>query len=330
MGHESTPYIPLEQLKRRSFSSQDISPLTGTPSSPQEPPGYGDHIDMESHFKPNKSVPPQRNRRRPTSRDTLTLLGGVWQIIKTLILPFVAIGYLTFCYIVHQRVVPLKTYGLFKVTPDHLAAIKGGITSVSIIIVSIALWPLTDLLSDLKSEEFFRVLSGHEKGVPLSTLNQISSPSFGQVQTLKAMISRHCSRYWIASFIGSLMVLITSTLAPAALSIQSVLSDGEIMAFAVGAIPSQIIWNASDTLFPGSKAADYSDTAASILWAEMELGVQYAFTAVNSADPSFAAYIVPTPPDLSTSTSSRWLTDVIGLNPTFLEDWMTFFLVQAW
>ena len=36
------------------------------------------------------------------------------------LLPLAAIGYLAFCYTVHGKVVPVETYGLYTVTPQHL------------------------------------------------------------------------------------------------------------------------------------------------------------------------------------------------------------------
>lgn len=48
----------------------------------------------------------------------------------------------------------------------------------------------------------------------------------------------------------------------------------------------------------------------------MELGVQYSFGIASTSEPDYAAYIAPAPLNLSATTSARWLTDVIGLNPT--------------
>ena len=48
----------------------------------------------------------------------------LWRSIKTplkmALLPLAAIGYLAFCYTVHGKVIPVNTYGLYAVTPDHL------------------------------------------------------------------------------------------------------------------------------------------------------------------------------------------------------------------
>ncbi|KAH7884959.1 hypothetical protein F5I97DRAFT_1305040 [Phlebopus sp. FC_14] len=241
---------------------------------------------------------------------------SVKPVLKALTLPLIALGYLAFCYSVHERIIPVNTYGIYSVIPARLAAIKGAITSVSIFLVTIALWPIGDTVSDLKTEEFFRVLSGRTDGVPLSVVNGISNPSFGYIDSIRAVFHRHCSSYFTSGLVASALIFATSILAPAALTIQSVLSDGDIVAFAVGSIPSESVWNLTDLSSPGVNATSHSDVAASIMWAEAELGVQYSFGIANSSDPKYAAFIVPVPPDLSTTTSARWLTDVIGLNPS--------------
>ncbi|KAF8554663.1 hypothetical protein OG21DRAFT_1037027 [Imleria badia] len=67
---------------------------------------------------------------------------------------------------------------------------------------------------------------------------------------------------------------------------------------------------------PAFNASSNADTAASIMWAEMELGVQYLFGMANTSEPDYTSFIVPVPLNLSTTTSARWLSDVIGINPT--------------
>lgn len=104
------------------------------------------------------------------------------------------------------------------------------------------------------------------------------------------------------------------------------------MAFAIGAVSAQSvlkyvyypfdlrivhsgIFSGSFPQQPAFNASLNSVTAASIAWAEVGLGVQYSFGIANTSEPDYAAYIAPVPLDLSTTTSARWLTDVIGINP---------------
>ena len=103
------------------------------------------------------------------------------------------------------------------------------------------------------------------------------------------------------------------------------------MAFAIGAVPAQSVLKCvlylvrfygpdsvplSGTDPLSSNATANSDMAASVAWAEMELDVQYSFGIANATEPDYAAFIAPVPVDLSTTTSARWLSDVIGINPT--------------
>ncbi|KAF9230696.1 hypothetical protein BU15DRAFT_83312 [Melanogaster broomeanus] len=259
---------------------------------------------------------PQLYQRGPTANPRQSL----WRMTRTplqlALLPLAAIGYLAFCYTVHGKVVPVNTYGIYSVTPQHLATIKGAITSISIIIISIALYPIYDILNSLKSEEFFHVLSSHSHGVPLETINHISSPSFGTIDAMIAFWRRTCSNHYSMGFVASLLVWAVATLAPGALTINSVLADGEMMAFAIGAVLPQSVLNGSSYLDPAFNASMNSEMAASIAWAEMDLGVQYSFGIVNTSAPDYVAYIVPIPLDLASTTSARWLTDVIGINPS--------------
>ncbi|KAF8554664.1 hypothetical protein OG21DRAFT_1037201 [Imleria badia] len=93
-------------------------------------------------------------RPRPFPKGPSAGWPHLWRTVKTplkmALLPLAAIAYLAFCYTVHGKAVPVNLYGLYAVTPQHLATIKGGITSISIIIISIALYPIYDIVSTLK------------------------------------------------------------------------------------------------------------------------------------------------------------------------------------
>ncbi|KAF9233536.1 hypothetical protein BU15DRAFT_66531 [Melanogaster broomeanus] len=279
----------------------------------EEPPESGSSMYLPP-------LRPQLYQQGPTPNARQSL----WRVTRTplrmALLPLAAIGYLAFCYAVHGKVVPVNTYGVYSVTTQHLATIKGAITSISIVIISIALYPIYDVLNSLKgtfqSEEFFRVLSSHSHGVPLETINHISSPSFGTIDTMIAFWRRTCSNHYSMGFVVSLLVWVVATLAPGALTIDSVLADGEMVAFAIGAVPPQGVLNGSYHSEVAWNVLSYSEMAASIAWAEIELGVQYSFEIVKTSDPDYLAYIAPIPLNLSTTTSARWLTDVIGINPS--------------
>jgi hypothetical protein len=64
-----------------------------------------------------------------------------------------------------------------------------------------------------------------------------------------------------------------------------------------------------------SYASYNADFAASVLWAEVNLGVQYNFSAAASLEADISAFIVPQPLNLPMTSTARWLTDVVGLRP---------------
>src|SRR6202167_184860 len=58
---------------------------------------------------------------------------------------------------------------------------------------------------------------------------------------------------------------------------------------------------------------DNTGKAASIAYVETSIGVTYGFAA--QSDSNTTSYIVPTPSELATTTSARWLSDVITIEP---------------
>jgi hypothetical protein len=112
----------------------------------------------------------------------------------------------------------------------------------------------------LQSEEFFRVVSTHPSGVPISVANCISNPSFGSIDGLKVIIHRHCTPFLTAAVVAGFLAIATSTLAPAArksrrvcirtqplnafltVTVQTFLFDGDLQAFAVGAVGVQSVY----------------------------------------------------------------------------------------
>ncbi|KAG2139690.1 hypothetical protein DEU56DRAFT_911953 [Suillus clintonianus] len=197
--------------------------------------------------------------------------------------------------------------------------VKSAITTFNIALVTLALYPISDILLKLKSEEFFHALAERgRRGVPLSTINTISSPAFGMLNSIYAIIVRQCSRFFVAATVGSLIAFATSILAPTALSIQSVLADGDIVALPAGAVANNSVYNTTFGLEYASEyyAENNADFAGSILWAEMSLGVRYNFSVAASLEADVSAFIVPQPLNLPMTLTARWVTDVIGLRPS--------------
>ncbi|KAH7885583.1 hypothetical protein F5I97DRAFT_1417124 [Phlebopus sp. FC_14] len=211
---------------------------------------------------------------------------------------------------------------VIKITSNSAAAwltnLGAGVTTINIIIISFALYPVASLLSDLRTEEFFRILNERRDGhrnIPLSAINGISNPSYGLVDSTTVVIRRHCSGYFATGFLAAGAAWAVSALAPAALSVQPVLADGPIMAFSVGSIPPMSLYQpvaAQQTTPAIDPAAGFS---AGVIWAERELNTPYSFSVSNESLDGYAGYIVPTPPNLNSTVTARWLTDVVGLNP---------------
>jgi hypothetical protein len=161
-----------------------------------------------------------------------------------------AIAYLTFCYTVHNRMVPVP-----KTTFTGSAADIGYFHSKSLpschLYATFSIrkvgnnlrfhsshrhWTLAAERSRWKhqgnptvvfivlgfifwmkqSEEFFRTLHAHDGGVPLAAVNGISIPSSGMLNTVLAIIRSHCSPYLTVAFVAGLLSVATSIITPAA------------------------------------------------------------------------------------------------------------------
>lgn len=75
---------------------------------------------------------------------------------------------------------------------------------------------------------------------------------------------------------------------------------------------SDLLWSvASNT---NSNITNYVGKAAAVSYMETSIGVTYNFGV--QSDSNTTAYIIPTPAELSTNTSARWLSDIIIINPS--------------
>ncbi|KAG2139731.1 hypothetical protein DEU56DRAFT_302258 [Suillus clintonianus] len=251
-------------------------------------------------------------------QQVLSLVGGLLTVVKLSVLPLTAGAYLAFCIIANKRLIILKSDGFYSFTPDHIATIKVGVTSLNRLVVFAALYPVTDIVSKLQGEEFFRDLGSRRmRGVPLAILDRKSNQNYGFLRSLNDAFSRTCSIYMFLAFFTALICVAISWVAPASLNVATALVENELLALAVGALPAQGVYDTSITT-PGIgwfDASENSVLACSVLWAEMVLGANYSFS-VATSDAEFAAYIVPSPIDLPTTVSAHWMTDVVGINPS--------------
>ncbi|KAG2136399.1 hypothetical protein DEU56DRAFT_805706 [Suillus clintonianus] len=216
--------VPLMPLHSRSSPSRSLPPShpdisepqnsTLCPSLDEEQFDYYQDAPSSSSFQ--TPIRPQLFRQLPAMSRREILLKGTWQFTKTFLVPFITIAYLSFCYAVHYKVVPFDGKGLYNELNDTwLAIVKSGLTTISIIIISISLYPVHDLLASLKSEEFFRVLRKRRQ-VPLSAINAISNPSCGVVETILLIIYKNCSPFFVTAFVAAGIAWVASALAPAA------------------------------------------------------------------------------------------------------------------
>ncbi|TCD68236.1 hypothetical protein EIP91_011305 [Steccherinum ochraceum] len=279
-------------------ASKDYEAVPGTPSKD----------DLLAPSRRMSQSPPPHTTSMPSSSYRFY---DAFNVVRSLLLPLVAIAYLAFCYTVHNRAVPLKTR-FFDSSPDNLAVIKSGVTSISIVIITIGLFPIQVLISDLRSEEFFRVVTTTATGAPLYSINSISSPSFGLLESLIVVFRRHCSPYFIVAVITALLTFVTATLAPAALSVNTALFDDQLIALAVGGIRRDEVLNVSSILpeIIQSNVEDLFPKAATLTWVENLLGVPYGFAVSNGPH-----YMVPTPLNLQPTVPARWLSDVAIMDP---------------
>ncbi|KAG7087188.1 hypothetical protein E1B28_013169 [Marasmius oreades] len=260
--------------------------------------------DASGHPRQNEKALPHS---RPIQRSLVQLL---W---RTIFLPIIAFAYLGFCYAAATRVIPVHVYNINNPV-DHLFSIKAGVTTINIILIGMALLPLRALLSDLKSEEFFRVLhNSKSKGVPLKAVNNVSSPSRDLMESLSSITRNTSSKYYSTAILAGLFAVMISSLAPAALSVGLILVEGDMTAIEVGAVAPRSIYQ-FDVLNGFSSGANVwfngrIAEAAAMGWVQTVLGKNIPFL------PTSSQYGVPVPLRVDPTARARYLTDVIVLDP---------------
>ncbi|KAF9254330.1 hypothetical protein L218DRAFT_1049965 [Marasmius fiardii PR-910] len=292
-----------------SVSSPALSPSRYQPVSPSPYKSSFDFGDKgTSNLKDNRDL---ASRIRPRNWEQFLWL--------TLFLPIVAFGYLGFCYAAATRIIPVRVYSMDS-PEEHQLVIKAGVTTINIIIIGLALLPLQGLLSDLKSEEFFRMLgSSKSKGVPLEAVNDVSTPSYSLIQSLSSIIKNHSSAYYSTAILAGILAVIVSSLAPAALSVGNIVVENDIMAIEVGALLPDSVYNTSiitrsaQSLSNTSAKGNYVDRleaeAAARGWVQTVIGGNIPFL------PNSPRYAVPVPSRIAPNTRARYLTDVITFDP---------------
>ncbi|CAE7094541.1 unnamed protein product [Rhizoctonia solani] len=273
---------------------------------------YSDHSHSTRSYAPDHKTSAIHLAHKQASEQNTTR-GRMSRIARNIwltgFMPVVAFVYISFCYTVATRVVPVRVW-MVNEPANHLSAIKAGVTTINIIIITLALLPLKSLLDELKSEEFFRALHTSRSGVPLKAINNVSTPSHTYGRGLLSIIQRHASKYYAGAVLTGLMATLISSLAPAALSVSVIPVDKELAAFRVGSVASDsVIKVYLEGVNTNPKFDLRATEAAAMGWVQDVLGVSLPFQATS------LKYGVPAPLDIKTSERARYITDVAVMDP---------------
>ncbi|QRW03774.1 hypothetical protein RhiLY_02773 [Ceratobasidium sp. AG-Ba] len=275
----------------------------GTPHPMDEHKAYGSHSSKEdielSHFGSVATHTTAQPYYEP-HKSSAVHLSRVHEARSSTTHGPIACAYLAFCYSAATRIIPVHVWKIDQPI-KHLYGIKAGVTTISIVIIALALLPVKSLLDDLKCEEFFRRLRKMKEGVPLDTLNDVSTPSHSLTKGFFSILRFEASKYFAGALFSSFIAAGISSLAPAALSVGVIAVDGEITAFRVGAVARDSIYisgleSAYENFAFNSKASQ----AASMGWVQTTLGIDMTFK------PNMLKYAVPVPLDLTPKSLGRW------------------------
>ncbi|KAG8966581.1 hypothetical protein FRC03_011637 [Tulasnella sp. 419] len=300
--------IPLLFVPPDSTLRDELSPTSSL--TPTEPPSPGETISSSNSRRSRSSIPlPQALQHHPSQAPSS--LRAAWLLLA---LPLLSLSYLAFCYVVQYNTVRVSIWHV-EDPVSRMSVIKAGVTSVSIVIIATALLPLKTLIGDLQGEEFFRILSLNKHGLPLSAVNQVSTPSWGLTDQLSAILRRRSSGISAGAFVAGLVAIVASTLAPAALSVRVVQVDDTIKALRVGALPPNSVWSSTEehaeVIYNIKRRADF---AAFMPWVEAILQSNYKWK-LPEIGIGGVVYSIPSPLDVSMSIPIRYLTDVIKIRP---------------
>ncbi|KAG8715326.1 hypothetical protein FRC11_004628 [Ceratobasidium sp. 423] len=273
---------------------------------------YSDHSHSTHAYAPDHKTSAIHLAHEHHSKQNSTrgwLNGIIKNIWLTGFMPVVAFAYIAFCYAAATRIVPVRIWRVDE-PENHLFTIKAGVTTINIIVITLALLPLKSLLDELKGEEFFRMLRVSQSGVPLKAVNDVSTPSHTYGRGLRSILQNHASKYYAGAVFTGLVATLISSLAPAALSVGVILVDKELAAFRVGSVASDsVVKMYLSGVQTNQKFEVRATEAASMGWVQGVLGVSMSFQATS------LKYGVPVPLDLNTTDRARYVTDVMVMDP---------------
>ncbi|KAH8824691.1 hypothetical protein DL96DRAFT_1614751 [Flagelloscypha sp. PMI_526] len=244
---------------------------------------------------------------------------AVFRFGFSLVLPVIAAGYLAFCFVAYAKNPQVPHLAAISTTSEDLARVKAGITTLSIIVVAICLYPAKSLIQEIKSEEFWRILRQRKDGVPLVAINTVSTPAESLIHSLTIIVKGYCSLYFSASLVSGFIVIAASALAPSILSADLLQRDGDIFALRVGSLPQDVItstnvWDADEGMDIRTTPGNLGEEAAISAYIE---GTGRFQSQIRTPGPDGARYfMVPLPVDQEIGQSMRWISDIAAYRPS--------------
>ncbi|KIJ24482.1 hypothetical protein M422DRAFT_274718 [Sphaerobolus stellatus SS14] len=211
-----------------------------------------------------------------------------------------------------KREVPIP---LFISALDHIVSLKSIITTFSIVYVTLTLFPIHGLLSEMKGEEFFRVLIGrnnHEARITVGDINRISTLTTGTLHSVKQIFKNRSSSWYVLSTFGAGIVVAVSTIAPATIGVATISVNGDITAFPVATLNRSSLIT-EQTLTPMTTRNMIEGSA--VAWAANVLGENVSFSEPSDKKHN-TFYMIPKPQQISTLDRAMWLTDVAVIKPS--------------
>ncbi|KIJ28236.1 hypothetical protein M422DRAFT_270466 [Sphaerobolus stellatus SS14] len=242
-----------------------------------------------------------------TTKDSLLLF--IW---KYLVLHLLAIFYLMFCY-----VSALKPVRVPYANMEQMVFAKTVVTILAIAFVKLSLLPLYGLISEIKGEEFYRILSLREtvdscSRLSLQSINRISTTSIGLLEILPSISKRQSSVHLTVSIVAAGILAAASSIPPSILGIGTYILEDDIQALRVGALSRSMMFPNG---MPSETLLANTIQGGSIAWANMAMGINFSFNLpFNRRSGQF--YLLPIPQTLTLTDTIRWISDVVEITPT--------------
>ncbi|KIJ36960.1 hypothetical protein M422DRAFT_260591 [Sphaerobolus stellatus SS14] len=195
---------------------------------------------------------------------------------------------------------------------DRIVSLKAIITTLSILYVLLTVLPIQGLLSEMKGEEFFRVLNNREARINVNDVNRISTLTTSRLHVVERIVKNRHSSWYVLTTLTAGIVVAVSTIAPATIGVATIAVNGDVTAFPVASLnrTSLITEQALNPM-----ATRNMIEGSAVAWAANALGENVSFTEPSYPD-SNTFYMIPKPQEISTLDRAMWLTDVAVIKPS--------------